>query len=84
MTSEFQIFYGLVSVKVPHDLLFKCEGLFGYFYPVLLLYVGCVVVNNIIIVQRFFKSKGATCGPYKNHYTLDFEPNALNGKFLVI
>lgn len=44
---EFQIFYGPMSVKAPHDLLFKCEGLFGYFYPVLLLYVGCVVVNNL-------------------------------------
>ena len=44
---KFQIFYGSMSVKVPHDLLFKCEGLFGYFYPVLLLYFGCVVVNNL-------------------------------------
>ena len=36
------------------DLLFKCEGLFGYFYPVLLLYVGRVVVNNLFF---YYSSK---------------------------
>lgn len=51
---EFQIFYGPMSVEVSHDLLFKCEGLFGYFYPVLLLYVGHVVVNNLFF---YYSSK---------------------------
>ena len=55
----------MCASAIAHDLLFKCEGLFGYFYPVLLLYVGCVVVNNIIIVERFFNQKEPHVDPIK-------------------